>query len=231
VDELPTSMKHADREKFGEQLKKLTKAQSGRRRGMHQAGKTVHTFRRVLISCNTQKVKMLPPFDADFTEALMLFRVSKADAFFNSFPSYTAAAETVLAEIPAFLDLLINMPDNPTLFSRRYGVKKFMNRELAEDIFEQEHWFLLLMMIDRELFRMPTDPIPWQGRAMDLMERLHEDGSKVKISAMNLSKNPSAFGTYLGQIAEHYPARVQKVQERSGSARGGWKIYPDREDD
>ena len=231
VDELPTSMKHADREKFGEQLKKLTKAQSGRRRGMHQAGKTVHTFRRVLISCNTQKVKMLPPFDADFTEALMLFRVSKADAFFNSFPNYTAASETVLAEIPAFLDLLIKMPDNPAMFSRRYGVKKFMNHDLAKEIFESEKWFLLLMMIDRELFRLPTDPVPWNGRVMDLIERLHGDDSKVKLFAMNFPKDPGTIGQYLGQAAEHYPGRVQKVEDRKNNRRGGWVIHPPTADE
>jgi len=231
VDELPTSMKLADRELFGEKLKKVAKGQSGRRRGMHQAGKTVHTFRRVLVSCNPEKAKLLPPFEKNFIEALMLFRVAKADAFFNSFPNYSAASQTVLSEIPAFVDLLINMPDNPALFSRRYGVKRFLNHDLAQEIFENEKWFLLLMMIDRELFRLPTDPIPWRGRVMDLVERLHGEDSKAKIFALNFTKDPGTIGIYLGQVADHYPDRVQKVEERSGQKRGGWVIYPPTADE
>lgn len=226
VEELPGSLKIADREKFGEQLKKLTKGQSGRCRAMHRDGKTISTFRRILISCNPQKVKMLPPLDADLAEATMLFDVKPAEAFFSSFTSRAEAAERVLAEIPALLHHITSVVFPKSLEGRRYGVKSYMNKQLAEEIFEQERWFMLLLLVDRELFPDGSEATSWQGCATDLMLRLQQDGSSVRQSAQKLSSEPAIFGQYLEKISGRYPDRVEKGARRTAKQRAGWIIHP-----
>jgi hypothetical protein len=226
VEELPASLKISDREKFGEQLKKLTKAQAGRCRGMHREGQTISTYRRILISCNTQRVKMLPPLDADLSEATMLFRVNKAEGFFNSFESNADAQKQILTEIPAFLHHLLTFPFPATLRGRRYGVRSYMNPSLAEEIFEQERWFMLLLLIDREIFPDGSEVASWQGCATDLMFKLQEDGSKVRQAALKLSTEPAIFGQYLEKLSTRYPDRVEKGARRTAKQRAGWIIHP-----
>ena len=226
VEELPASLKIPDREKFGEQLKKLTKAQAGRCRGMHKDGQTIATYRRILISCNNQRVKMLPPLDADLSEATLLFRVNKAETFFNSFVSNGDAQKQIFAEIPAFLHHLLNAQFPETLVGRRYGVRSYMNPELAEEIFEQERWFMLLNLIDREIFPEGSDVASWQGCATDLMLRLQEDGSKVRQAALKLTSEAATFGQYLEKLSTRYPNRVEKGAHRTAKQRAGWIIHP-----
>lgn len=169
---------------------------------------------------------MLPPLDADLAEATMLFDVKRAEGFFSSFTSYGDAAERVLAEIPALLHHITSVVFPKSLEGRRYGVRSYMNKQLAEEIFEQERWFMLRLLVDRELFPDGAEAASWQGCATDLMLRLQQDGSSVRQSAQKLSSEPAIFGQYLEKISGRYPDRVEKGARRTAKQRAGWIIHP-----
>ena len=127
----------------------------------------------------------------------------------------------LLAEIPAFLYLLVNYRIPERLKSERFGVTHFHHPELLASLSEMSPEMRLLAVIDAHLGSGDGPAGRWMGTATELERMLYE--SKGAHEARRLLDWSNATGTYLGRLAKKLPHRVK--QERTSSSRI-WYINP-----
>jgi hypothetical protein len=201
---------------------------------------TLAPFWRVSISVNDEpeNLMILPPISDSEHDSLgdkiILLRAKLAQM---PMPTETleereAFWQTLLSELPAFLDFLLNWEIPTEIRHPRYGMKTWHHPELLLALDALAPETRLLSLIDEVLFTVhenetgyikskskPRDT--WVGTAEEL-EMLLRDHSAFGFEAQKLFSWPTACGTYLGRLAKKHPTRVEP--DRSSNARR-WTLH------
>jgi hypothetical protein len=217
-----TQMSH--RRHFGAKIKEITVNETN---SLHAKGRDalmLRPFWRITISVNDEpeNLQILPPIDESLLDKLILLRVK---TFTMPMPTATLQQRKILwtaliAELPAFLDFLLEWEIPHALVSNRFGIVHYHHPALLAEIESLSPEFRLLSLIDLAVFG-PFQHGGWQGTAEELHHLLVE--SSYRTLARELLDWPNATGTYLGRLAHKRPERVASA--RTNTIRS-WVIHP-----
>jgi hypothetical protein len=226
------------RRAFGSNIKQFTSNYTQSCLGKNRQALTLTPFWRVSISVNDEPEAMmvLPPMSDSAHDSLgdkiILLSAQKAEM-----PLPTVENEewqmfwrTLSAELPAFVDFLVNWNIPDEFRHPRFGVKAWQHPRLLAALDALAPETRLLVLIDEVIFT-ETEDTPgvkkgirreekWEGTAEQLERRLCI--SSFDNEARRLLSWPSATGTYLGRLAHKHPDRVKPA--RTGDARN-WIIF------
>jgi hypothetical protein len=220
------------RRAFGSNVKQFTSNHTQSCHGKNRQALTLTPFWRVSISVNDEPEAMmvLPPMNDSahdsLSDKIILLSAQKADM-----PLPTVENEewqmfwrTLVAELPAFLNFLVNWNIPHELRHPRFGVKAWQHPRLLAALDELAPETRLLVLIDEVIFRGQEiaedvtvhigdkDKAQWQGTAERLKWRLCDSNSSFGKEAERLLSWPSATGTYLGRLAHKHPDRVKPAR-------------------
>jgi len=177
----------------------------------------------ITLNDEPENLLILPPIDESLEDKIILLKAYK-----RPLPMDTSTLEgrqrfmsALLAEVPAFLNLLVNFPIPARLKSERFGVTHFHHPELLASLSEMSPEMRLLALIDAHLSEGDGPANSWMGTATELERVLYD--SKGAHEARRLLDWSNATGTYLGRLAKKLPHRVR--QERTKTSRI-WYIRP-----
>lgn len=213
------------RRNFGARIKDFTVNQVQSCHGKNRPAVSLKPFWRVSISLNEEpeNLLILPPIDESLEDKLILLKASKAllpDDIGTSAGREKYWAQ-LLAELPMFLDLLVNFQIPAALHSGRFGVKHFQHPALLAAVNEMSPEMRLMGLIDAALQEKKDHVGQWVGTATDLERMLNE--SAVAFEARRLLDWNNAMGTYLGRLAKKLPKRIRA--ERTNTTRT-WVVMP-----
>lgn len=225
VEDEHASMDLRSRRHFGTQIKAMTVNETQRCHGKHQKGLMLRPFWRLSVSLNDEPENMmvLPPMDDSLEDKVILLK-----AFRRPMPMPTTTQDEraafwnrLLAELPAFLNFLVQWDVPEALLSRRFGITHFHHPELLTAIDALAPEYRLLSLIDGELFAPYIGDV-WSGSAEELERLLTNESSKCRIEARRLFSFNTACGVYLGRLHKKYPQRVEKHRDSSSRT---WTIH------
>jgi len=236
IEEMPSSVKYDDKVAMAERIKEICVNHETRQRDMHSKGRNVNPLWRLSMSLNDtpENLRMFPPLIDGFDDKLIFLRTSsesflaRYDAMEDGFRVFLRDVES---ELPAFAAHLLALVVPEELKDRRYGVRSYVDPEIAEMLYQQEPESFLLTLID-EMFGESLDfkddgsgqLNAWTGSATDLKEKLTDSGSKGHISARKiLDGHVSQCGILLGKLEKKFPERF--ARDRDGKSRE-WTIQP-----
>jgi hypothetical protein len=213
------------RRNFGARIKDFTVNQVQSCHGKNRPAVSLKPFWRVSISLNEEpeNLLILPPIDESLEDKLILLKASKAllpDDIGTSAGREKYWAQ-LMAELPMFLDLLVNFKIPAALHSGRFGVKHFQHPGLLAAVNEMSPEMRLMGLIDAALKEKKDHVGRWTGTATDLERMLNE--SAVAFEARRLLDWNNAMGTYLGRLAKKLPKRIRA--ERTNTTRT-WVVVP-----
>ncbi len=206
----------ADRAKFGEAIKNFTV--STRVQSLHSKGRdavNLPAFWRVSVTLNDepQALLTLPPLENGIEDKIILLRGTRAPMPMPTDDGEQQAKfrETLLSELPAFLDWLLNDYEIPAEFrDSRFVVKTWHHPEIRAELEKLSPEAQLLEMIDEILWDEPKRK-NWTGTAKALRQRLQND-TRTKSEANKLLNTNISTGMLLGNLAKKSPNRVEKLR-------------------
>ena len=217
------------RRAFGAQIKQITACDTQRCHKKHCEAITLSPFWRLSISINDEpeNLMVLPPIDNSIEDKLIILR---STSFPMPMPSETSEERAafwaqLMAEVPAFLDYLVNWNIPQKLRSQRYGVAHWHHPDLLSEIDSFAPEYRLLTIIDRVLFGGELS-LTWTGSAEDLQIKLTADND-YSYDARKLLSWSNAAGTYLGRLAKKHPGRFSLTRTQTSRS---WTIEPPREE-
>lgn len=212
------------RRHFGARIKDFTVNTVQSCHAKNRQALSLKPFWRVSITLNDEpeNLLILPPIDESLEDKIILLRAKKAPMSMetNTLEGYLRFKAQLHAEIPQFLNLLVNYRISPAMRSDRFGVTHFQHPVLLSALSEMSPEMRLLGLIDAALAE--RDEVgQWTGTATDLERMLFE--SKGGFEARRLLDWNNATGTYLGRLAKKVPYRIKA--HRTNSSRQ-WNITP-----
>ncbi len=182
------------------------------------------------ISLNDEPEAMLvmPSMRVDLADKVILIQCSRPT---KPFPTGThdlrcAYWQSILAEIPAFVQFLLDYEIPCELRDTRFGVRYFHHPELLESLRSLAPETKLLELIDRTLFSSIGRKTAWEGTAGELESLLRGHGSDVREEAIKLFQWGTACGVYLGKLENKGRVRHKRNREKRL-----WVIQPPTEND
>lgn len=222
---MSTSIK--DRLRLGASIKAMTvSTKVAHCHRKHRQPVNLPVWWRVTISVNDdpEALMVLPPLDDHVADKIIVLRASRFDMPMptGTLDEKEAFWNTMVGEIPAFLDWIINEFQIPEELRdpRRYGIATWHHPEICSALERLSPEFELLDLIDRAEIA-PVEP--WSGTAAELENSL-TGCSFTRDSARRLLTWSGACGAYLARLAKKRPDRV--VAARS-SKRRAWRIAPE----
>jgi hypothetical protein len=191
---------------------------------------TLSPFWRLTITVNDEpeNLMVLPPIDDSLEDKLILLRARR-----SAMPMPTETGEererfwqTLLSELPAFVDWLLAWEIPEALRSARFGVRHFHHPDLLRAIDDLSPERRLLELIDAELFggsATAAEVSPWEGKAEQLEKRLTGSESRSAYEARRVLSYNTACGVYLGRLAKKHPERIQRRMLHGVFL---WTLYP-----
>jgi hypothetical protein len=235
-DEAPSTDLRS-RRALGAHIKAFTVNQTQSCHVKNRQAITLAPFWRVSISVNDEpeNLMILPPISASEDDSLgdkiILLRAKLADVPMRTetLEQWSAFWETLMAELPAFLDFLLNWEVPKELRHPRYGMKTWHHPELLLALDALAPETRLLSLIEEVLFTDHENKLgsghvvtrsrtkaSWEGTAEELESLLRSDPA-YGYEAQKLFSWSTACGTYLGRLAKKHPTRVES--DRSSNAR------------
>lgn len=216
------------RRAFGATIKQITATEVQRCHGKNRQALSLVPFWRITISVNNEpeNLMVLPPLDESIEDKMILIKAMK-----KPMPMATVTGaerkdfwNTLIGELPAFIDFLQGYQIPDELRDERFGIKYYHHPELVQAINSLSPEAKLLSLIDSECFKNPHGGIrPWNGTAERLERELtHQDCAAAREAAKLLSYN-TACGVYLARLKKIFPERF--TQGRDHNARI-WTIQP-----
>ncbi|MFA5322059.1 MAG: CHC2 zinc finger domain-containing protein [Smithella sp.] len=210
------------RRAFGSSIKQLTACDTQRLHAKGRQAMTLSPFWRCTISLNDEpeNLMVLPPMDESIADKIMLFKVSRV-----KMPMPTATNtdrsklwHTIKAQIPGFLNFLINwtIPDN--LISERYGIAHYHHPDLIGELENLSPEFQLLKIINHEIEDL------WTGSAEDLERKLTTQGDH-QMESRRLLNWQNSCGTYLGRLSKKFTKQFATTRMKNFRF---WTIYPQK---
>ncbi len=216
------------RRAFGAQLKQIASVRDQRCHAKNRAGLVLTPFWRLTISVNDEpeNLMVLPPIDPSIEDKIMLFKVGKKPM---PMPTGTTAEreafwKTILAELPAFMDFVLNWRIPPDMSSSRYGIIHYHHPEILAALDELAPELRLLALHDQESLHSGSGYITqFDGTAVQLEQVLMDKNSSVRSQAQTLLAFNNACGVYLGRLRKKANSRVD-CKVVNGHTQ--WTIYP-----
>jgi hypothetical protein len=225
------------RRHFAAMLKTLLAARDQNCHAKNREALILRPIWRMSLSLNDdpERLMVLPPLDDDVRDKIIALKVVK-----NPMPMPTRTPEeselfwqTLVNELPAFLDFLEKWTIPDAIADARYGVQAYQNPEIVEKLNELNPEDRLLELIDLDLFSNPMVREPWTGTAASLERKLTRDSGKCEREAGKLLSWSAACGSYLARLAKadrpFVAGRVMAGPGRSGVKT--WTIYPPEPDE
>jgi energy-coupling factor transporter ATP-binding protein EcfA2 len=209
-DEQPSSDMRT-RRMFGTFLKGIAANQSQRLHGKNKDGLTLEPLWRVSVSVNDdpEHLLVLPPLDESLLDKVIVFRcVQPSEPFNDGTPEGRRDYwQKLVDEIPAFLDFLCSWDIPPEYRCSRFGIKAYVNPDVADALLDLSDEMRLLNLCDMAQI---YEGGYWQGTSDDLERKLRDD-TNVGRDVARLLTWQKACGTYLGRLAHVKNGRVRYV--------------------
>ena len=229
IEDEETSTDIRSRRNFGAQWKGVTAADEKRCHAKNRTAVMLTPFWRLTVSVNDEpeNLMVLPPIDDSIQDKLIILRGSKVPEGMPM-PTETdeereAFWETLMRELPAFIDFLIHWEISKELRGNRYGITHFHHPEILEAIDALAPEAKLLSLIDGECFEGSRFETDWKGTAEELERLLTNEDSPCRYEARRLLTYNNACGTYLGRLAKKYPGRFSLHRTET---KREWTIKP-----
>ena len=167
MEEMPASTKSVDRKQFAEQLKNFLTRIYQRFHPKGKDGVMLSPIWTMVSSLNDDddSLRAFPPITNDLADKLHLLHVSMCQMPMptTTHTEYTAFAEQISKELPAFLDWLMHTYEIPKcLLGGRFGMLAFHAPELVKALFDDTPAGNLLDLIDTSRFSsVPSDTTVW----------------------------------------------------------------------
>ena len=215
------------RRAFGAQLKQVAASRDQRCHAKNRVGLVLTPFWRLTISVNDEpeNLVVLPPIDPSIEDKIMLFKVHKKPM---PLPTSTTTErevfwKTILAELPALMDFVLNWKIPPELSSARYGITHYHHPEILAALDELAPELRLLALYDQEMLNGSGYISAFEGTAVQLEQALPDKDSTVRTQAQTLMTFNNACGVYLGRLRKKANPRVD-CKLVNGHTQ--WTIYP-----
>lgn len=181
---------------------------------------TLALWHRLTISLNNQaeSMQILPPFNDSLIDKFVALLCSRAELGDDYAANWSAAT----GELPALLAYLRRLRIPKQFRDSRYGVRAFINSDLADMMSCYAPEDALLELIDQVLFTGELDF--WFGSATELEKELRE--SKYRFRMDKLMSYTSACGSYLGRLAPRFPERITCTKSKGKTT---WRILKSKE--
>lgn len=225
-DEVSAGSNIASRRKLGATIKQLTVNEW---QSCHKKGKeavSLRPFWRVCFSLNDEpeNLLVLPPLDDSVRDKIFVFKASRPALFDTPGwgDSRNADMARLVAEIPYFLDFLLQYRVPDSLKDIRFGIQAYQHPDIrvALDCMSPEE--RMLELIDEAFFPEggAAERGDFTGKAAAIERRLVGSDSSVKESARHLLSWPQAASTYLARLSDRESGRVT-----AKTVRGGYKVF------
>jgi len=221
------------RRNLGAALKTLTVNTAQRCHPKNREALMLEPFWRVTLSTNdeNENLLILPPLDDSMKEKTILLKVRNMPMPMpaDTVEEKKVLRETLLSEIPAFLQFLTDYEIPNELKSDRFGICSYQHPALLEALAASQPEVRLLEMIDANFRRLlqhaskEEGEREWEGTAAELEHELTSDFSHLKREANKLMSWSNACGTYLGRLKNMHPERIS---ERKINGQTTWTIRP-----
>lgn len=218
------------RRAFGVTIKQITATEIQRCHGKHQQAVSLIPFWRITISVNQEpeNLMVLPPLDESIEDKMILIKAIK-----KPMPMPTATLEqrktfwaTLIGELPAFVDFLLNYQIPADLKDDRFGIKYYHHPELVQAINSLSPEAKLLSLIDSECFPTFVGGVaaePWRGTSEALERKLTDKDCPASREAGKLLQYNTACGVYLARLKKIFPGRFTQGREHNARV---WTIQP-----
>jgi hypothetical protein len=211
VDDEAESVDAKARRHFAGQLKQVAVVKNHHCHGKNKQALVLPPRWRMTISLNDDPERMLvlPPITGDIEDKIMLFKVAKRDM-----PMPTATADekeafwnALVAELPAFIDAMLNYEIPLELQCPRFGVKHYHHPELLAALQETAPEVMLLQLLD-QVGNGRFDMYNQERTALDIQRLLQEQ--TLSRQAEQLLKYANSCGNYLSRLCGGEHPRVTK---------------------
>ena len=224
-DEIGSS-KHAARQWLAAKIKELTVNNAHRCHAKGRQALTLTPFWRVTVSlnCEQSSLSVLPVLDDSVSDKLIVLKVQRhaMPMPVESSEELKAFRDTLIAELPAFMDFLLKWEIPSEIRAPRFGIKHFHHPEIVAALNALPPHEQLLGLIDRTLF--PTgEGKAWLGTAAEIESLLTAADNPSAADAKRLFSYPTACGFLLGAVAK---ANEGRVKCRRTATERRWQILP-----
>lgn len=230
IEDEVASTQLARRRHFGARIKDFTVNDTQSCHAKGRAAFTLIPCWRLSISLNDEPENMmiLPPLEDSIKDKLILLRAYKRPM---PMPTRTTTERnafwaTLISEVPAFVNFLLNYEIPPELAEERFGIASFHHPTLVRAINELSPEQQLAELIDIAIL---NDRSEWEGAAADLKSIfMSAESAYVRDTAKKLLDWPSAAANYLRRLQTQDPEHFQ--YKRTNSKRL-WKLTRNGESD
>lgn len=222
------------RRHFAANIKTILTGRDQNCHGKNREALTLQPIWRMTLTLNDdpERLLVLPPFDADVRDKLIVLRVIKA-----AMPMCTGTVEAdaafwdqLVTELPAFLHFIDQYQVPVGLQDSRYGIAAYQHPDIVEKIQETTPEMKLLELIDYGLWHGAINPDAWEGSAGKLEKELTRDNSLVSYEARRLLHWTNATGSYLARLRDSTAEQAKgRVQSRKVNGSTVWVVLPIRQ--
>lgn len=222
IDDEAASPDPRVRREFGAKIKTFTVDPEVRCHAKNREALTLRPFWRLFIALNDDPhaLQVLPQLEdgleSKFT--LLLAKAGPMPVDTSTDAGWQLLWDKLTAELPIFLNHLLQLEIPAALKCSRYGVTHYHNPELLEQMDGSSDEMKLLELCDAALWN-ETMETQIEGTASELEQKLREHS---KEQTARLLTFPSACGSFLGKLAKKQRERVGKLPMRNGIQR--WQL-------
>jgi hypothetical protein len=224
IEDDPASTDIRARRNFGANLKNVTVNDLQRCHAKNRTPISLTPFWRLTVTVNDEpeNLMVLPPIDDSIEDKLILLRAHKRPmpARTASLAERTAFWSALVAELPAFVDFLLQWEIPAELQSERFGITHYQHPVILRAVDDLAPEYRLLTLIDMEIFKV-GNPSTWEGTAEELEKLLTDRDASTSYAARQLFTWNTAAGVYLGRLAKKCPLRFS---ERRLHGQRHWQI-------
>jgi hypothetical protein len=231
ADEVPAT-EYKERIAFGASIKNLVAEPSQRYHAKGVDAFMLPPFWRVTLSVNDEPehLMVLPPLDDSIVDKIHLFKVTNPGCLpSDSGEERDKFARKIHDELPAFIYHLVNEHEiRPELRKGRFGIREYINQDVALSVEELSTEAALMAMIEQEIFNsasLAAESGEWEGTAGELASRLMSSSSSVKLQAERQFKSPIVMGKLLTKLEKSTGAHQGLVKSRLSGGNRKFKVF------
>lgn len=208
------------RRNFGTQIKNVTVNDDQRLHAKHKDAVMVKPFWRMTTSINdeAENLMVLPPIDESLVDKMTILRAAR-----TKMPMPTATGDervvfwdTLVSEMPAFLNFLCEWQIPEDIQSDRFGVSHYHDSGIVAELGSMDPEERLLELIVSHFGSFPANLLESDevGRYIEVTQEyisqaLTDSMAPCSFEARRLLQWNGACGTYLGRLAKKHPDVVQ----------------------
>lgn len=213
--------------RFAARVKELTVNDQRRLHPKGSKAVSLAPLWRPTLSLNDDEMGVLPFISDSLEDKLIVLKGRHYDTptGSGSDAERSAWAKQIRSELPAFLAWLLSFEIPESLRCKRFGVRHFIDDEIANELHDQSPDARVLECIDMELWHEAHGGRRvWEGTSTVLSHALHHPSAECHREARSLFRGPAQLGKILQRLAKKKPDRVQ--DRRRGKARL-YRIVPE----